>query len=293
MLQLKVEPCHQDNAEIISDLLIDLGALSITLTDQFYDPILEPEPGCVPLWPHIVLHAMYDDDWNENLVVSTLLQNHPELSCSISKIEHQDWERVCLDDLKAQRFGKSLWVCPSWLTPPEPSAVNLILDPGLAFGTGSHPTTSLCLTWLAENHLVKKTVIDYGCGSGILSLAALKLGAAKVHAVDIDAQALMATQQNAKTNHIEDELLSVSDPDSLQTRADILIANILLAPLMSLKSRFQQFMMPQGILVVSGILISQIEELTNTYQGTFTLIDNQHEGEWALLVFRVHQPQPQ
>lgn len=286
MLQLKVEPCRQDNAETISDLLEDLGALSITMTDQFDDPILEPEPGSVPLWPHVVLHAIYDADCNMDHVVDTLQQAHPELCCAVSTVKNQDWERVCLEDLKPQRFGKRLWVCPSWLTPPDLNAVNLILDPGLAFGTGSHPTTSLCLTWLAEHVLKEKSVIDYGCGSGILGIAALKLGASHVAAVDIDEQALIATQQNAKTNDIPSHQLSVDYPDTLQTQADILIANILLAPLLTLRSRFQDLLNPQGILVVSGILASQVDELVKAYQPTFKLIETQREDDWSMLVFQ-------
>ncbi len=287
MLQLKIEPCHQDNAESISEFLEDLGALAVTMTDQFDDPILEPEPGSVPLWPHVVLHAIYDADCNIDHIIDTIQQTHPQLCCSISHVENKDWERVCLDDLKPQQFGKRLWVCPSWLTPPEPDAVNLILDPGLAFGTGTHPTTGLCLTWLAEHELNKKTVIDYGCGSGILGIAALKLGASHVSAVDIDEQALIATQQNAKTNHIDSHQLVVDYPDKLNIQADILIANILLAPLLSLRPRFETLLSSKGTLVVSGILASQVNELEMAYKSTFRIIENQKEGDWAMIALEM------
>lgn len=286
MLQLKIEPCRQDNTETISDLLEELGALSITLTDQFDDPILEPEPGSVPLWPHVVLHAIYDADINMDHVVDTLLTNHPELSCSVSHVPNKDWERECLQDLKPQRFGQNLWICPSWCIPPDKHAVNVILDPGLAFGTGSHPTTGLCLTWLAKNPPIEKKLIDYGCGSGILGIAALKLGATQVYALDIDHQALLATKQNAETNQIDTQKIMIDHADQSDVQADIIIANILLAPLLTLKDRFVTQLKSGGTLVVSGILENQTDTLYTRYQEDFDIAETAQEGEWAMLVLR-------
>ncbi len=287
MLQLKVEPCSQDSTETISDLLEELGALSITLTDQFDDPILEPEPGTIPLWPHVVLHAIYDADCHMDHIIDTLMTSHPELSCSVSHVQEKNWERECLRDFKPQRFGQQLWICPSWFTPPDAKAVNVVLDPGLAFGTGSHPTTGLCLTWLAEHPPQKKVVIDYGCGSGILSVAALKLGAKHVYAVDIDEQALIATKQNAEVNQIQTNMLSIEYPDTLETPADIIMANILLAPLLTLKARFEALLNPNGMLVISGILANQVDELMGVYQSAFSLVESEREGDWAMLYLKL------
>lgn len=287
MLQLNIANCNQVDAELISDLLENLGALSVTMTDQFDDPILEPEPGSVPLWPHIVLHALFEPEINTDLVISTCTKEYPHVSCSLETLPDEDWERACLVDLKPTQFGKRLWICPSWLTPPENNAINLILDPGLAFGTGSHPTTALCLTWLEQADLTHKTVIDYGCGSGILGIAALKLGASHVHSVDIDEQALIATKNNAITNQIEMSKLSIDYPDSLDSSVDLLIANILLAPLINLKTSFHKLLNKNGILVLSGILANQTNELVDEYKSDFELLNSSIEGDWALLCFKI------
>ena len=191
-----------------------------------------------------------------------------------------------MDEFKPQRFGERLWICPSWSTPPEPLAVNLMLDPGLAFGTGTHPTTALCLTWLEKNALTEKQVIDYGCGSGILSLAALKLGAGTVFAVDIDEQALIATQNNAATNHIASQTLQVGFPEALCEPVHLIIANILLAPLMSLAARFSQLLQPEGLVVVSGLLSEQAPELIQAYAPYFKVMEHQNMEGWSLLVFQ-------
>jgi ribosomal protein L11 methyltransferase len=160
-----------------------------------------------------------------------------------------------------------------------------MLDPGLAFGTGTHPTTALCLTWLEQANLEKKSVIDYGCGSGILSLAALKLGATEVHAVDIDQQALLATRNNASANNIDEQQLSIHLPDALDKPADLILANILLAPLITLKERFQELLNPEGILIVSGILEEQAPELIKVYDTIFSPIHQENLNGWSLLAF--------
>lgn len=203
--QLKIEHCPSQEIEWLSTELEEFGALSIMLTDKNDNPVLEPEPGTTPLWPEVVIQALFSEAFQAQYTRDHLIQNYPELTCTLEILEDRDWERAWMDDFKPQRFGQNLWICPTWSTPPEPNAVNLILDPGLAFGTGTHPTTSLCLTWLEQADLMNKSVVDYGCGSGILSLAALKLGAADVHAVDIDQQALQATQNNARLNGLDEK----------------------------------------------------------------------------------------
>lgn len=283
--QLKIEHCPGEHIEQISEELEESGALSIMLTDKNDNPVLEPEPGTTPLWPEVIIHALYAQAEEAQHSRNHLAQTRPSLECSIEVLPDKDWERAWMDDFKPQQFGSRLWICPTWHTPPEPQAVNLMLDPGLAFGTGTHPTTSLCLTWLEQAELADKNIIDYGCGSGILSLAAVKLGAQHVLAVDIDPQALQATQNNALTNQITEQQLSISMPETLQTPVDLIIANILLAPLMSLNDRFYQLLNPGSALVVSGILTEQTDLLIKTYEPLFSHIDSHHLDGWSLLVF--------
>ncbi len=287
MLQLTVEYCQQDHAELVSEFLEKLGALSVTMTDHDDDPILEPEPGSVPLWPNVVLQAIFEPTTNIDLVTHALETQYPDLSCVLSTIPDEDWERTCLVDFKPKRFGKRLWTCPSWLTPPVPHAINLVLDPGLAFGTGSHPTTGLCLTWLEQTDLTDLDIIDYGCGSGILGIASLKLGAAHVYAVDIDEQALIATKNNAMTNQLDLNTLTMSPPDLLTKPVDLIIANILLTPLIKLKQRFRKLLKKSGTLVISGILANQTTELVAAYESDFKLLGSFQEEDWALLIFEV------
>lgn len=286
MQQLIITHCTQADIDHLSDLLELYGALSVTMTDQFDDPILEPEPGTVPLWPHVVMQALYTPDTDMPRIIDLITTQYPAAQCSIETVVEQDWERTCLNDFKPQCFGKNLWVCPSWHTPPNPKAVNLILDPGLAFGTGSHATTALCLTWLEQTKLQDKTLIDYGCGSGILSIAALKLGARHVFAVDIDEQALTATANNATTNHIASAALTMGYPNELNTPVDVIIANILLKPLLELKLSFYHLLNAQGLLALSGILANQVPMLQEAYLSHFDLISTEVEGDWALLVFQ-------
>ncbi|MGL5743025.1 MAG: 50S ribosomal protein L11 methyltransferase [Legionella sp.] len=283
--QLKIEHCPGQEVEILSNELEDFGALSIMLTDKNDNPVLEPLPGTTPLWPEVIIQALFTEVFQAQYTRDHLTQTHPSLTCSLEVLEDKDWERAWMDDFKPQRFGQRLWICPTWSTPPEPNAVNLMLDPGLAFGTGTHPTTSLCLTWLEQHNLMNQSVIDFGCGSGILSLAALKLGAAKVYAVDIDPQALQATQNNVLANGLDEHNLLISMPDKLHQPTDLIIANILLAPLMTLKERFKQLLNHEGMLVVSGILEEQAPVLIKAYENLLTPMHQENLNGWSLLVF--------
>ncbi|KTC75508.1 ribosomal protein L11 methyltransferase [Legionella birminghamensis] len=283
--QIQIENCQHDQIEVLNDYLENAGALSITLTDKNDDPVLEPEPGTTPLWPDVIINALFSDEDEARQLLNNLETDFPELSSHMETLPDQDWERSWMDDFKPQQFGKRLWICPSWHLPPEPEAVNLILDPGLAFGTGNHATTSLCLHWLGNNIISGKTIIDYGCGSGILALAALKLGADKAYAVDIDPQALQATENNAISNQLLNEKLQISLPEALKEPVDLIIANILLSPLLQLKSVFHNLLNAQGRLLVSGILNEQAEILVKEYEEQFSLQQAQsHEG-WSLLEF--------
>lgn len=286
MLQLQIEECHRDDVEALNDTLETTAAISITLSDKQDDPILEPELGTTPLWPNVVIHALYAERHEADHALDILSACYPHLTYSLHPVQEQDWERVCLDNIKPQQFGKRLWICPSWLTVPDNDAINITLDPGLAFGTGSHPTTALCLCWLEEASLNGKDIIDFGCGSGILAIAALKLGARHANAVDIDSQALVATKNNAENNAIDSSQLTTDFPEKLEAPVDILIANILLKPLMSLRERFQQLLKHDGILVTSGILSNQTEDLITHYRNHFEHVTTITNDEWALVMFR-------
>lgn len=283
--ELKIDDCPSNTIEALSEALEESGAVSITYTDKQDNPVLEPEPGTTPLWPEVILTALYPSDLEAQQAQKNLLMKYPFLKMACLKLEEKNWERAWMDDFKPLCFGDRLWVCPSWTAPPNPDAVNLILDPGLAFGTGTHATTSLCLRWLDKANIQQKTVIDYGTGSGILALAALKLGAKKVYAVDIDDQALLATKNNAVTNQIADNQLVIDYPQHLNEPVDLMIANILLAPLIDLKTTFFQLLKENARLVVSGILEEQASTLIEAYQELFIINSTDQLEGWMLLEF--------
>ncbi len=271
-------------ADQFSDDLIMLGAQAITMRDGGDQPIFEPEPH-TPLWHEVIVVSLFDS--NEPLEpVGNYLEKQRETGALIKfELQHipdEDWTRRCLDSFSPMSFGSRLWICPSWLTPPKPEAVNVILDPGLAFGTGTHPTTALCLEWLDQNVQGNETIIDYGCGSGILSIAALKLGAAKVFAVDHDPQALEATEMNAARNALFPPVLETLSPKNfIKTTADILVANILAQPLIDFAPLFSTLVKPGGKLLLSGILEKQAEAVRKTYMPWFTMAAPLQMEEWV------------
>lgn len=285
MYQLKIEQCSRENAEIISETLEEAGALSVTFTDKFDTPILEPEIGTSPLWSDVVVHALYESQDDLDFVCNQLSVSYPGLSCKIEPLPDKDWVKESIANFSVQQFGERLWVCPSWLTPPDPLAVNLILDPGLAFGTGTHETTALCLTWLEQACLSDMSLIDYGCGSGILALAALKLGAHHLYAVDIDEQALTATKNNVHENDISIDKLTIGAPESLDSPVNILIANILMSPLLELRDRFYELLEDGGTLVVSGLLTEQEGQILEKYQPIFSHQLSETKNGWLMMVF--------
>lgn len=287
--QLTIEQCPREMLDELDLALEDSGALSITLTDKNDEPILEPEIGTTPVWRETNIQALFATRAQAEAQLHQLIQHFPWVSGNIETIAEQDWQRASMDLFQPQQFGKKLWICPSWTTPPDPDATNVILDPGLAFGTGTHPTTSLCLTWLAHAHLNHLKLIDYGCGSGILAIAALKLGAGHVQAIDLDEQALQATQSNADINHIKAETLQIGFPTSLIPGVELVIANILLGPLQSLKLEFIRLLAPNGTLVVSGLLNEQVESLIAHYAPEFELLKRNSIEDWALLEFKCHE----
>jgi ribosomal protein L11 methyltransferase len=220
--------------EATEALLAELGAVSTMLEDAGDHPLLEPLPGETPLWPETVVTGLFEGTTSPPGLVRRLAETLavPEARIHQEPVPEQDWIRLGMEDFKPLRFGEQLWIVPSWHEPPEPGAVNILLDPGLAFGTGTHATTSMCLTWLDMHPPRGAHVLDYGCGSGVLAIAALALGAMAAWAVDIDPQALTATRENAARNGIPPERLKTGTPDQLpgQDQFDLVMANILAGP---------------------------------------------------------------
>lgn len=282
--QLSVQ-CRADELEATEDSLLALGAVSITLCDAQDEPIYEPLPGDTPVWQHSIITGMFDasqslEDLYDRLL--NLLPDHQVATARKSILEEQNWQRVHLQHFEPIRFADNLWVVPSWLKPPDPAAINIRLDPGLAFGTGSHPTTALCLTWMAQTNLINQTVIDYGCGSGILSIAACKLGAKQVFGVDIDPQAVDASKENARRNDIDPDLLHFSLVSKLSiNKADLLLANILSGPLVELASKFAGLIKPGGKILLSGILKTQLNDIRCAYLPEFDLDAESIREDWV------------
>jgi len=286
-----------DRAQLASteQALLDHGACSVTLRDAADDPVLEPRPGEAPVWPTVVVTGLYADNIDTESLQRRLhgvLAGRPALE--ITRLAERDWTQVWKHDCATLTFGRRLRVRrgdgPQGRHPERDhpvqisSSVDLFLDPGLAFGTGDHPTTALCLEWLDANPPRDREVIDYGCGSGILGLAALKLGARRVYAVDIDPQALFATRDNAARNGIGTRALQTYCPEELPMHAaDLLLANIVARPLIGLAQTFATRVMPGGRVVLSGLLTEQADALAAVYSPWFTFAPAQAKGGWSLL----------
>jgi ribosomal protein L11 methyltransferase len=276
--------------EPFEEALLAAGATSITLEDAADDPVLEPAPGTTPLWPTVRIKALFDGDSDRDEILLTLAQHlsPPLPPLAFEHIADRAWEREWLKDFRPMRFGRRLWVCPAGMRPASEDlsedAVCLDLDPGLAFGTGTHPTTALCLEWLDGAQLGGKTVIDYGCGSGVLAIAALRLGAKSAVGVDLDPQAIIATTENAQRNGVDDRLQTFTVEDFLQPApSDIVLANILAEPLEQLASRLAALVVPGGAIVLSGILTDQAARLVSVYGAWFDMDPIVTREDWARL----------
>lgn len=284
--QLSVR-CSEQELEKTEDILLELGALCLTISDAQDEPIYEPLPGHTPMWSISVVTGLFDQKHTLESLYDDLVKKLPEHQVqSIKKhqLEDQVWERAFLDQFKPTRFGENLWICPSWHQPPQAEACNIILDPGIAFGTGSHPTTALCLEYLDSHPPEDKSVIDYGCGSGILAIAAYKLGARYVSSIDIDPQALTSTARNAERNAIDPEDLHISLPQQQAVEAaDLLIANILSGPLIELEPLFASLIRPSGHLLLSGILVTQADTILQAYQKHFELDAVKIKEDWCCI----------
>ncbi len=281
-MQLKIDTSNH-LAEPISEALEELEALAVTLEDRADQPIFEPQPGTTPLWKEVCVVGLFDADTALDPLINQLEKRFGALQWSREQLEDRDWVRECMDSFEPIRFGQHLWIVPSWHSAPDEKGVNLHLDPGLAFGTGTHPTTALCLEWLDAHPPKNRTVIDYGCGSGILGIAALKLGASHCIGIDTDPQALEASHRNAEKNSVSDQL-KLYLPDQIETQAaDLLLANILANPLIELADKLAGLTKQGGIIVLSGILAEQAQAVSDVYAPFFEMAKPVQQEDWIRL----------
>lgn len=280
-IQIRIDADKAD-ADALSDLLMDVGCPSVTFMDSQNNPVYEPKPGEVILWPETTVIGLFDASHDMQAVVDYLQALHDKpLKYKLEQLEDKDWEREWMDNFHPIKFGERLWICPSWRDIPDPDAVNVLLDPGLAFGTGTHATTALCLQWLEQQDLSGKTVVDFGCGSGILGIAAIKLGAERVIGIDIDPQALLASRDNAERNGVAEQLEVYLPENQPQFTADIVVANILAQPLRELHQVILGFLDEYGKIAMSGILAEQAQSVADVYAPFLNLDEVAQEGEWT------------
>lgn len=287
-MQLRVLTRTPDFAE---EILSTHGAEAVSFLDGADTPILEPLPGETPLWPETVTVGWFKDSADIEPAKAALREALPEadnVQLETQLIEDQDWVRVWLEHWPPQKFGDNLWVVPREKRHEvtDAQATILLLDPGLAFGTGTHPTTALCLEWLSHTDVKDKTVLDFGCGSGILAIAALLLGAKHAVCVDIDPQALTATQDNARVNGVQDRVTTLLPSAFAPDQYDIVLANILANPLITLAPLLMQCARQSALLVMAGLLDRQADDVRAAYENNFAFdLDVTREG-WTRLAAR-------
>lgn len=284
-IQIKIRTTNSFS-DAVAELLEQLGALAVSYTDAEDSPILEPKPGERRLWPNTEVTGLLDKGTDPEPILAKLkaiLGDH--IPMAATHLEDKNWIRAWMDQFKPLKFGSHLWICPSWLKVEEENSAVVMLDPGLAFGTGTHPTTALCLGYLDSLDLKDKLVLDYGCGSGILAIAALKLGAKKAMGVDIDEQALQASLENAKRNDVDDrlELVMGTDKKLDLPKSQITVANILAGPLAQLEPVIADLTASGGLLALSGILTEQADEVIEAYSKDFIMNKVKDKDGWALL----------
>lgn len=279
--------------EAVEEILLREGAASVTLSDAGDNPVLEPAPGETPLWSDTCITGLFAEDADLE-AVKTALRNELELADlpthRVEELEDRDWEREWLKDFGPMRFGERLWICPTTHEVSESGAVVVSLDPGLAFGTGTHPTTALCLEWLDGLDLVGKNMLDYGCGSGVLAIAGLKLGCAHAVGMDIDPQAVIATRQNATDNQVAENLAVFSGPDQISGQFDVVVANILAGPLVEFAESITLTLRDEGMLALSGVLCEQAHDVMRAYEPWIDFEDpefREQDGQtWSRLTGR-------
>ncbi len=273
--------------EKASSLLTGQGAMSVTYTDAGDNPVYEPLPGETKLWSETIVTGLFDAEVKTGRIMD-FVKSHlrPGTQVTSEILEDKDWVREWMDHFKPMKFGRRLWICPSWCKTPDPDAVNLMLDPGLAFGTGTHPTTAMCLEFLDGEPLEGKHVIDFGCGSGILAIAALLLGAKSALGLDIDPQAIKASGENAERNGVRDRLslrLTGGEAPEENEKADVLVANILAGPLTELAPDIEKLVKKGGHLALSGILAKQADDVRAVYSQWFEMDEPLIREDWCRL----------
>ena len=276
----------KSRAPLIELLFEQLGAVAVSLGDAGDEPMLEPAPGEMPLWQATRVSGLFDADVDADALRSSINQalgTDPGLSLTLERLADRDWERAWMDQYRPMRFGRRLWIRPTGYHVEQPDAVIVDLDPGLAFGTGTHPTTALCLTWLDAQDLRGTTLIDFGCGSGVLAIAALRLGAAHALALDHDPQALTATRENAARNAVSDRIEVMQQLAQDAPPADLVVANILANVLIELAPQILRMVAPGGRLAMSGILAGQQDAVIAAYAGQIDFDPAQQREEWLLL----------
>lgn len=281
--------CSAAEATVLSDWLADRPeTLAVSLLDAQDQPIYEPKLDAITLWAEVEVEALFSDECLLKPLLRALSQHLGDALPPYrqERLEERDWVTETQNQFPPQCFKDRLWLYPAWESVPDNIGPVLRLSPGLAFGTGTHPTTRLCLTWLAENIHDSETVIDFGCGSGILGLGALVLGATQVFGIDLDPQALAASAANAALNDLNLARLPLCLPQDFAPtdKVDVLIANILATPIIELRERFHAYLKPGGALVLSGILIEQMPEVIKAYEPFLSLTCYGQEGDWCALV---------
>lgn len=277
----------ETTAPDVSEFFSELGAVSVTYSDAEDEPVYEPAIDQTKIWTRTRVTALFELDTDPD-IVQTLLFNQfigqPLQEWSSEVLQDQAWERAWMEHFKAMKFADRLWICPSGQEQHEPGTVCMTLDPGLAFGTGTHPTTALCLEWLAANAIKDKVLIDYGCGSGILAVAALLLGASRAHAVDIDPQALTASRYNAEKNEVQERIVYYLPEQFQAFEADVVLANILAKPLVELAPTIAALVKSGGQLILSGVLNEQAGAVAEAYreQG-FKVATSVSREDWCRL----------
>ena len=282
-MQLTLET-SKEKADFVSEILMGLGSISINFSDAKNNAIFEPPVGETPLWPGVVIKALFDSEVDQVHVQTMLLKLCNIEKLSFELLKDRVWEDECKKDFHAKIFGKRLWICPSWEDASKlpNNSVVIDMDPGLAFGTGTHQTTDLCLQYLDKNPPINQSVVDYGSGTGVLAIAAVKLGATSAIAVDNDPQAVLATIDNVKTNHVEDQVKVLhSDEEGQLDKVDLLIANILANPLIGLCEHLSGLVKSSGKITLSGILQEQLDIVLETYSEYFSDLKVKQKDEWC------------
>lgn len=283
-IQIRVG-CDEAKVKKVSSMLQGAGAQAVTYMDAQDNPIYEPPLGTTKLWANTVVIGLFEADVDPFRIVHFIEKNlGSQVQCKVEQLEDKDWVREWMEHFHPMQFGKKLWICPSWCEIPDKNAVNVMLDPGLAFGTGTHPTTAMCLEYLDGFDIKGRTVIDYGCGSGILAIAALKLGAGKVIGIDIDPQAIQASRDNAVRNAVSENFeLYLVDERPAELQADLVVANILAGPLRELAPLLSTLVKDHGHIALSGILETQAQEINGIYGQWFDMTAPNIREEWCQL----------